>query len=233
MTGRRNLTRREFLKRGAAAGVAALGGATLIGGGAVAVGRSLRALELARRDERRARGGSRWMVEEERRLMGALAELIVPAGEDGPGARQAGVLESIERALAGEPEARRRYADGLLAFDELALERYGRPFAELAAELQKEIIRGVEDARAALLTAAPSLPSRARRKAAELYHTWPQTSARAAAALWFPQAVGDVLQAFYTSPVAWGWLGYAGPPFPRAAAARARCGGKGVAVRGS
>jgi gluconate 2-dehydrogenase gamma chain len=77
----------------------------------------------------------------EARAVEAIAARVIPGDEDDPGAREAGVLTYIDRALAGAyRSAQRVYRRGLWELDRLCSERHDRPFAELAPELQDEML---------------------------------------------------------------------------------------------
>jgi len=70
---------------------------------------------------------------------------LVPTDEHGPGAREAGVLRYIERALASEyREDRDRYADGLREVDEHASKHFGLGFCDLAPEEQDAALSMIE-----------------------------------------------------------------------------------------
>ena len=73
--------------------------------------------------------------EHRRRMLGVLAEQIVP------GSTEAGVVDLLDRVMAVEPaEDRRRFLSALGAFDWEARERYARGFLELEALRQLEIL---------------------------------------------------------------------------------------------
>ena len=75
----------------------------------------------------------------------ALVERLLPADELGPGAREAGAAQYIERALgdayAGHLAA---YQVGLDAIDGHAVATNGRRFAELEAVTQDELVAALE-----------------------------------------------------------------------------------------
>ncbi len=76
---------------------------------------------------------------EEYKTVERLAELIIP--NDGkPGAREAGVSEFIDFMVASDPEVQSRFRYGLGWINAHGLQLYGRPFRELSAEQQNEIL---------------------------------------------------------------------------------------------
>src|SRR5690349_11469607 len=61
------------------------------------------ALARARRAARCANTGEGWLSEEERKLLDALSSTILPSDNGAPGAREAGVVDTLDRRLAGSP----------------------------------------------------------------------------------------------------------------------------------
>jgi Gluconate 2-dehydrogenase subunit 3 len=75
----------------------------------------------------------------------AALERLIPTDELGPGARDAGVCEYVQRALAGPASAWvEEYSVGLEALDEVALARYGGRFATLTGPEQDATLRTIE-----------------------------------------------------------------------------------------
>jgi gluconate 2-dehydrogenase gamma chain len=79
----------------------------------------------------------------------ALAARIIPTDALGPGAREAGVIHYIDRALAGAYAADQPlYLRGLAALDAYARDRFGDEFAALTADQQDQIAADLEANRA-------------------------------------------------------------------------------------
>jgi gluconate 2-dehydrogenase gamma chain len=77
-------------------------------------------------------------------LDAALARLI-PSDDGEPGARDAQVIRYVERALEGVHSGHlAAYRRGCSDLDELALVRFGAPFAALADERQDAVMREAE-----------------------------------------------------------------------------------------
>lgn len=193
-----------------------MGAATLLGvGGEVLLDDRRRAGELAHANLERPRDGRHWFTPGERALVSALAAVVVPSDELGPGAREADVVEKLDRLVAGSKDRQPLYAEGLLAFEELARQEHRRSLLELTAKQRTELLRIVDSAyrgsREARPTPVERKVRRARRKAKELYYV---VRGSGGAVRLFPTLARDVLEAFYTSRVSWHWLGYDGPPFP-------------------
>jgi hypothetical protein len=156
---------------------------------------------------------------EERRAVGALAEVIVPGDADDPGAIEAGVPAVVERLVAASGVRQGLYARGLIAIDEIARRRHGRDYADLSLDLREELLRDVERAYRRRAPRGLAAVDTARRLLLLLSYAWNGL-------LWatelFPQLLRDVKEAFYTSPVTWKALRYTGPPFPAVEAADER-----------
>ena len=165
--------------------------------------------ELARSEQMRPRGDERWFTTSESALVAALASLIVPSDELGPGAREADVVTALDRLLSRSVPRRALYAKGLLGCDEWARREHGRAFVALTPERQLALLRQLDD----ICTRWPGAGSRMdqlRRRVILRYRAW-----RCPFFELLPRLVRDVLDAFYTSPVSWEWLGYDGPPMPQ------------------
>ena len=75
----------------------------------------------------------------------ALVARIVPGDESDPGAREAGVTEYIDRALAGPyKEWGLQYHEGLRLVNAYALEAYGKKLHELAEDEQDAVVGALE-----------------------------------------------------------------------------------------
>lgn len=79
----------------------------------------------------------------------AFAEQILPAEEGSPGARDAGVVYYIDRALAGfMRELQPLYRRGLQALSNLAVGRFGADFSALEESQQRELVERLDAAAA-------------------------------------------------------------------------------------
>jgi len=163
---------------------------------------------LARRERERPHDSGRWFTPEEALVVEALASLIVPSDETGPGAKEVGVTASLDRLLAQSPSRQHAYRSGLLACDEWARRQHGRCFAELTVDQQRELLDWVDPAGSRPVKPS-SLGHKVWRKATDVYRKW-----RCPFVELFPELARDVMGAFYTHPVTWHWLGYDGPPMP-------------------
>jgi gluconate 2-dehydrogenase gamma chain len=75
----------------------------------------------------------------------ALVARIVPGDESDPGAREAGVTEYIDHALAGPyKEWGLQYHEGLRLVNAYALEAYGKKLHELAEDEQDAVVGALE-----------------------------------------------------------------------------------------
>ncbi len=137
-------------------------------------------------------GTWRFLEESEAKTIVALCERIVPADHD-PGATWAGVVEFIDRKLAGYYRPYRQlYRLGLQGVHESSVALFGRPFVNLASTQQDELLKKLES------NQAPG-------------NIWKQTSASE----FFDRLVDHTLQGFYGGPrhggnrdaVSWRMLG--------------------------
>ncbi len=97
------------------------------------------------------------------RAMEALAEAIVPATADSPGASAAGVTEFVSALVDGwlDDEDRDRFLAGLDRADEICRERFAAPFADLDSADQA-VLLGEWDEELAALRESPDGPEGSR-----------------------------------------------------------------------
>ncbi|MCA1716256.1 MAG: gluconate 2-dehydrogenase subunit 3 family protein [Actinobacteria bacterium] len=75
----------------------------------------------------------------------ALAARIIPGGEEDPGAREAGVVHYIDRALAGPYFGwQAAYREGVRTLNTYTAERYGKKLFELEEEAQDAVVGALE-----------------------------------------------------------------------------------------
>lgn len=80
-----------------------------------------------------------------RRILEALAERLLPAGDGDPGALDAGVADYVVRALANGHRGRLpEYESGLDALDAHAVATAGAGLAALPADAQDELVAALE-----------------------------------------------------------------------------------------
>ncbi|HUL49073.1 MAG TPA: gluconate 2-dehydrogenase subunit 3 family protein [Gemmatimonadales bacterium] len=169
-----------------------------------------------RRREREALGeGLGYFTAREGALLSAVAELIVPSDESGPGIRdllRAGrpIAPAIERQLRSAPAAGALYTRGLAALDHLARRTFGAEFVKLSTQ-QQIMLLGQVDHMGRAWSADAGLAAKLRNRTIALYHQW--TGVAPAVEL-FPVLVHDVMRTFYVDPASWAWLAYDGPPLP-------------------
>lgn len=211
----KKITRRKFMKWAAiAGGIISVSSVFGVAGKAV-LDKRKRAQRLAMNTKKHPGEGNGWFTPEETTLLSALAALIVPTDELGPGASKIDIVDALGNIGEKSQDRYILYRKGLDAFDEVARRQHGSVFAKLTYEQQVRILESLDNAM--LLTAGTagknSLAARANRKARKMYHKYKLNGFGEAMDL-FPVLVNDVLECFYTSPVAWNWLGYDGPPMP-------------------
>ncbi|MDR7543855.1 MAG: gluconate 2-dehydrogenase subunit 3 family protein [Armatimonadota bacterium] len=171
-----------------------------------------------RRDEGWAKGlvftvpasGLRWFGAAQAAVLLAFAAVIVPTSAGGPGALEAAVLEQIDRRVSRSAVRQHVYERGLPALDRLARYRYGTGAAGLSSEQLEELLQYVQQVRQARRARGRSVAGRLMRGIDRFRRG---LRGEEAAVRLVPWLVRDVLDAFYSSRVAWEWLGYDGPPF--------------------
>ena len=214
------ISRRRFLRRVMAAGVTIAVGQSwfdLVTRGSIHGGNQDKALAEASGPVAPAPicTDGRCLSPTELRILEALTAVVIPSDEQGPGAKEAGVAQQIHRAIAQADPVRQRYSDGLLAIDVLARRQHGEGFAELSDDKQSEVFAFLEEAYHKIWPQVPptTFSGKVQWKLHLLYYRQIAGVSDPALVL-FDQVVRDATEAFYSTTVAWGWLGYSGPPFP-------------------
>jgi gluconate 2-dehydrogenase gamma chain len=133
----RGLTRRDLLRSAGAVGAAAAVGATELTGASVV---SPVAGAIAQQTAPDAAAGAplpeplEHLTASEAELLEAIADHLIPADEDGPGAVEARAVHYIDRALGGAlSESHDAYRSGLAAFDRYCRSSRGGAFVDLSA----------------------------------------------------------------------------------------------------
>jgi Gluconate 2-dehydrogenase subunit 3 len=154
----------------------------------------------------------RYLSGEEYQLLETLASLIVPSDELGPGAKEADVAARLEAVIASSSERQAVYRSGLRSVQAIVYRISSEPLGDLPYPMQRAILTALESAYRKRHAGGTGLHHRVNRKLRSwLYARRGYTDAIAL----FPTLVADVLETFYSSPVAWEWLGYDGPPLSR------------------
>src|SRR5688572_7675990 len=84
------------------------------------------------------------LTDEQRALLTAALNCLIPPNGDLAGAGDLGVTEFIERAAADSAAGRRRLLDGLVAIQLASLRRGGAEFAALDADGQEALLAEIE-----------------------------------------------------------------------------------------
>jgi hypothetical protein len=167
--------------------------------------------EVARRDKERSRVDQKWLILDEQRQLTVLAALVLPSDETGPGAADAKVVEGLDKMLAASPGKQEMYAAGLASLDRWARRKKKGRFVELLADEQLDILRKIDS----IYEEWSREVSRAGKVQRKITALRLMRAGEYSAVEFFPRLVRDVMQVFYTSRVAWNWLGYDGPPMPQ------------------
>jgi gluconate 2-dehydrogenase gamma chain len=98
-------------------------------------------------------GHGAFLNDENAATVAAFAERVMPGAPGKPGARDAGVLNYIDLALAGAyADQQDFYRRGLAALDAYCKKTFMKPFVELAPSQQDEVITALEQGKASEFT---------------------------------------------------------------------------------
>jgi gluconate 2-dehydrogenase gamma chain len=89
---------------------------------------------------------------EQRRILDAFVDRLIPTDENGPGAVECGAAEYINRCLADYLAAEKTaFLDGLRSLDTFARTSQGGPFADLSAEKRDAVLTAIDTGQASNL----------------------------------------------------------------------------------
>ena len=91
---------------------------------------------------------SKFLSAEQRALLNAILDRLIPAEGHMPGAGQAGTAEHLDAIAGGSPRLARLFSAGLRSIESAAARR-GASFVEMTADQQDEILRSVESNKSA------------------------------------------------------------------------------------
>lgn len=141
----RVITRRDILKGAGAAAAAAVGGAVPAAGTAAPGTTAPAILAPAAQGAAATRAALETLTAQEGDLLDLIVARLIPSDALGPGAREAGVVRYIDRALGGAlAGSRDAYRSGLAAVDRYCRMSRGKPFGELAPIDQESVLIDVE-----------------------------------------------------------------------------------------
>jgi hypothetical protein len=129
------------------------------------------------------------LSEEQRQLLAAVLDRIVPPRDSLPGAGGLGVDASIDRTLAQTPKLRRLFLDGLAEIVRAAEHQTSADFLTLDAARQEEVLSAVETAEPAFFAALVEHTYRG-------YYTLPEVHAAIGYTQRPPQPLGHELAPF-------------------------------------
>jgi gluconate 2-dehydrogenase gamma chain len=141
----RIITRRELLKSAGVAAATAAVGAAVPTAGTAAPGTAASGTLAAAAQNAAARGALETLTAQEADLLDLVVARLIPRDSLGPGAREAGVVRYIDRALGGAlAGSRDAYRSGLAAVDRYCRSSRGKPFGELSPIDQDSVLIDVE-----------------------------------------------------------------------------------------
>ncbi len=147
-------SRRAFLV-GAAVGAGAVAGTSIVSE-ALAQNRHSKTKTAEAPDAHAHDGGEghgAFLNDDNAATVAAFAERLMPGAPGKPGARDAGVLNYIDLALAGAySDQQDFYRRGLAALDAYCRKTFNQPFVKLSAAQQDEVITALEQGKASEFT---------------------------------------------------------------------------------
>ena len=152
--GKRQASRREFLAR-AAAGAGAVAGAGLVAESAAGSQEQHRdtSAPVAAQPRPGGQGHGAFFNHDAAATIAAFTERLMPGAPGKPGARDAGVLNYIDLALAGAyADLQEFYRRGLAQLDAHCRMTYKESFVRLGTAQQNQVIRALEEGKAAGFT---------------------------------------------------------------------------------
>lgn len=147
---KRDVARREFLA-GAALGAGAVAGAKLVPQATARTQAQHAAVDASAAICANGNGDGHgaFLNDADAETVAAFAERLMPSAPGKPGARDAGVLNYIDLALAGAyADLQDFYRRGLAQLDTYCRKAYGEAFVRLAAAQQHEVIKALEEDKA-------------------------------------------------------------------------------------
>jgi hypothetical protein len=153
------------------------------------------------------------LSEHEHATVAAIAAIIVPTDDD-PGATEADVAGYVDRKVSQDAVERQRYVEGVRWIDGASGKLFGsgKRFVDLSLAQQTAVLQAAEETLNMRLRPVTTLWARAWRK---VQKTYDDLFGLGAGASFFRFVREDTLAGFYTNPVSWSMLAYAGPPQPR------------------
>lgn len=204
-----SISRRTFVRR-AAVGAGAVGAAAAAGvGGALAYRRLSDRRTLSAWGDERPADGRAYFTPAEAAMAAVLADVVIPPGDGGPGATEAGVVEKLDRRLAEARGEARMFSRALLSFDHMADAEFGTSLADLSLEQGTAIVARAEEMYLASRSTGPVDAVTDKATVVRNMVTGVEPAKDSVS-----RVIRIVQEEFYTTPAAWDWLGYDGPPFP-------------------
>jgi gluconate 2-dehydrogenase gamma chain len=145
-------------------------------------------------------------------LVATLAAIIIPTDGD-PGATEAGVVDYIDRLLAGSDEKQSVYQKGLKWIDEVSQKKYGAGEDFLNSSLKRQIdfLRLIQETDAVRERKVSSFIGRLNRK---IDRIWDNSFGVGGIPRFFKVIRSDVCDGYFSNPISWKVVGYFGPPQP-------------------
>lgn len=89
-------------------------------------------------------GPLKFFTPDENRAVIEMSERIIPSDDSSPGAKAARVNEYIDLIVSESPDAvKQTWREGLAAVNKMSSDKFSKPFADLSAEQQVELLRAI------------------------------------------------------------------------------------------
>lgn len=86
----------------------------------------------------------KFLTPDENRTVIEMSERIIPADDSSPGAKAARVNEYIDLIVSESPDAvKQTWREGLAAVNKMSSDKFSKPFADLSAEQQVELLKAI------------------------------------------------------------------------------------------
>ena len=89
-------------------------------------------------------GSGSFLTDQQRGLMAAILDGIIPREGDFPGAGELGVADHIDETVAGSKDLKRLFAEGLKSVVSMSHKEYGRDFGSLSADERVHVLEHIE-----------------------------------------------------------------------------------------
>ena len=146
---------------------------------------------------------ARFLDQHQYAVVATLAALIIPT-DDEPGATEAGVVDYIDQITADSKKKQGVYSKGLTWLDAFCKSKYGGEFLNIDLRDQMDLLQLAFD--------HGGSSSFLKRAGSKMIRIWQGLTGTRINGRFLNEVRKDVVDGFYTNPIAWQHVGYFGPP---------------------